>query len=423
MVQIRYTDFESQSTDPGIINTARACLIFGENFLVRQTLDRFKTAVTATNPSGFSIDTLDGATASMGELIEQICTLSFFTPCKLIVVNQAPLFAAGPAKPGEIRYSASELDHLTAVIKSGIPENHFLVLTAAQADKRKKIFKTIHENGLVIDCSVSQGNRKADLDEQQAVLHSVARQILGKTGKTMDRQTFMLLSDLTGFNIDLLVQNLQKLAAYTGTKPSIDAADVKKLIHREKKDPIFNLTNAFMDKNATLSLQYLDSLLEEGYHELQILKSLENQIRKLLMARSAAGSNSSVSASAGNLNFNTFKQSVLPGIVQYDAQVQEWAQHFSDVAGDTSGKKNNSGELQVAPNPKNAYPVFQLVLKSSRFSFRELQDLLIFLSDIDLKVKSSAVDVRTVIEQMIINTCTKGGFVYAPEDKDRRHHF
>ncbi|MCG8549911.1 MAG: DNA polymerase III subunit delta, partial [Desulfobacterales bacterium] len=311
-----------------------------------------------------------------------------------------------------------------STIESGIPDNHFLILTSTSVDKRKKIFKTIKETGCVIDCSVAQGNRKADLEEQHKVLHKVAMQVLSRTNKTIDRRTFMQLADLTGFNLDLLVQNLEKLAAYTGNRPAIVPEDLKAVIQRDKKDPVFNLTNAFLDKNLAQSLFYLESLLKEGYHPLQILKSMENQIRRLLMVKSflkTVSSNSPVRVRS--MNFNNFKQSLLPQIVQYDQKLKAFADASKFKNINSPSKKNETVDVLLAPNPKNAYPVYQTFLKSEHFSLTELQDIMIYLSDLDFRLKTSSADVRITLEYLLINTCSKGGFVYAAENKDHRHHF
>ncbi len=55
-------------------------------------------------------------------------------------------------------------------------------------------------------------------------------------------------------------------------------------------------------------------------------------------------------------------------------------------------------------------------VSKSNFSLIELQQALIFLSDIDYELKSSSFDIRTMIENFIIKTCSKGGFVYAKEN-------
>ncbi len=57
-----------------------------------------------------------------------------------------------------------------------------------------------------------------------------------------------------------------------------------------------------------------------------------------------------------------------------------------------------------------------LALNSYWPSLIELQQALICLSDIDYELKSSSFDIRTMIENFIIKTCSKGEFVYAKEN-------
>ncbi len=59
---------------------------------------------------------------------------------------------------------------------------------------------------------------------------------------------FSELTDRTGFNPSLVAQNIDKLLAYTGSRTAITRADVTAIIQRDKKDPIFSLTNALMEK-------------------------------------------------------------------------------------------------------------------------------------------------------------------------------
>ena len=272
---------------------------------------------------------------------------------------------------------------------------------------------------MIIDCSVPQGARKADQDEQRAVLQKIANQILGKGSKRIDTPALNALIDRIGFNLDLLSQNLEKLIAYSGNRTTIEMSDIQAVVKRDKKDPIFNLTNAFLDKNAANTIFYLNSLIVEGYHPLQILKSFENQVRKLLLVKSVAQQlfpDNKINFK--RMTFNSFKQMALPPIVTFDNRIKATieAREKSLAKDDTKKIKSKPGDLLLAPNPKNAYPVFQVFQKSENFSLIELQHALIFLSDIDYQLKSSTFDVRTMIENFIIQTCSNGGFVYAKEN-------
>ncbi len=425
MTQFKYSNFDQQFTADATADLPSVFLIYGEDYLVKQALKSLCDKLLGENEKLFSIDRLDGGTTSMGDIIEQVSTLSFLVPKKIIIVGHAPLFQGGQ-KSSDISYTGAEVTHLADVISKGIADSHFLIFTTASADKRKKIFKTFTKNGCTIDCSVPQGSRKADLDEQHKVLHNVAGQMLNKAGKSIDRQTFVKLADLTGFNIDILVQNIHKLIAYTGKRKKIEPSDLAAVIQRDKKDPIFNFTNALINKDVKQSVFFLTSLLHEGYHPLQILKSIENQIRKLLLVKICAHHLSKGRKIAFKaMNYNSFRQNIMPKVAQYDlktkAEVEK--ENRARCGQEDKGKKQSMTDLLLAPNPKNAYPVFQLFQKSDNFSLPELQDLLIYLSDLDFRLKSSSFDVNTMIEQLLINICTQGGFVYAAKNKNRRHRF
>ena len=407
---------------PGLI------LIYGEPYLVKQA---FKTTASFLfgnddNNKLFAMETLEGGSVSMGDIIEQVSTFSFFIPKKIVAVKNAPLFSK-PSNNQEISFSPSDLDRLVDFIEKGIPLNHFLILTTTGIDKRKKIYKALSDKGFVIDCSVPTGARKTDLDEQRAVLQSVAGQILSKSEKIIDHQAFHALVELTGFNLDLLSQNLEKLIVYSGKNRTISTADVKAVVIRDKKDPIFNLTNAFMAKDVKNALFYLNSLFNEGFHPLQILKSFENQIRRLILVkcftRQFYQTNKNVRFK--KINFNSFKQIVLPQIIAHDKQTKIAIERQDEYLSRKSSKKKKGkiNDLFLAPNPQNAYPVFQVFQKSENFSLTELNQSLFFLSDLDYRLKSLSFDAKTAIEGFIITTCRKGGFVYAEKNKNRRNYF
>jgi len=389
-------------------------LIYGESYLVKHSFNTLSSFLLGKDMTELAVEILDGGSVSMGDIIEQISTYSFLVPKKIVVVRNIPLFKTQQGNQ-DICFSASDLEHLTQCIEKGIPDHHFLIFTTSSIDKRKKIFKTIQDKGLIIDCAVSSGSRKADIDEQRSVLKSVADRILRKSQKDIDTQAFHALVDLTGFNLDLFYQNLKKLIAYSGRKTTISFEDVTAVIKRDKKDPIFNLTNAFMEKDVKKSIFYLHSLLNEGFHPLQILKSFENQIRKLMLVKSCVQITSqNTPMHLSKMSFNSFKQSVLPKIINYDTQTKAAIEEADKVLSENKPKKKKkpSSDLLLAPNPKNAYPVFQVFQKSEKFSINELYHASLFLSDLDYRLKSSSVDAKTQIENFIINICRKGGFVY-----------
>lgn len=396
MATVKHTGLDQWLADAGNL-VPGFVLCAGESYLVQKAVDGIKTRLMRGNTRGVHLETLDGRTTIMGDVIEQISTFSFFGEKKMVLVRQAPMFAV-KAGAGEVSYSENDLKRLSDVVEGGIPEGHFLVMTTASFDRRRKIVKTLEKTGLIIDCTVPQGARKADMDDQRQVLQNMAGQILKQNGKTMAPAAFSELADRTGFNPALFAQNLEKLTAYTGNRSAITRTDVEAVILRDKKDPIFSLTNALMEKNMGDALMYLSSLLKDGFHELQILKAFENLVRRMLLVKAFMldFSQKHPDIRMDRMNFNAFKQQIMPAITAHDQAARDQT-------------KTAVKDLVIAPNPNSPYPVFQTAEKSARFSLNELRSALISLGDLDYALKSSSISAQAGIEQFVMTFCRKGG--------------
>ena len=80
----------------------------------------------------------------------------------------------------------SPAERLNQAVLRGFPPGNHLIIVTELADKRRLLYKSIKEKGLVIDCSVPKGSRKADMDQQSAVLNDTLKTILKKRKKTID---------------------------------------------------------------------------------------------------------------------------------------------------------------------------------------------------------------------------------------------
>jgi len=402
-------------------------LICGETFLVREAFNTLTEFLLSGESREFGLDIVEGSTTSMGDIIEQTTTFSFLVPKKVIAVKNAPLFSSGGTAggtAGEISYSPTDMDLLAGLIEKGIPENHVLVMTCSTLDRRKKVFKTIESHGTIIDCVVSQGVRKADMDEQRVVLQEIGRNLLASSSKRMDSKAFNFLVEQTGFNPEHFARNIEKLTAYTGANPVIGISDIKAVVIRDKKDPIFSLTNAIQEKDAAKALGVLSALLGDGFHPLQLLKSLENQVRKLLMIKSFIVSSLKIEDPHyfKRMNYNGFTQGVMSTILSYDERVKKVMAERDDFlappkpSGDKKGdkkkvkekKKPIPADLLLAPNPKSPYPVFLIFQHSENFSLNELKNAMIALGDLDYQLKSAPIEAFIGIENFIITICRKG---------------
>jgi DNA polymerase-3 subunit delta len=303
---------------------------------------------------------------------------------------------------------------LQRAIEKGFPKGNHLIITTDLADKRRGLFKAIKKNGVIIDCSVPKGDRKADKDAQKAVLYETMNAILAQNRKRMDTGAYHVLYEMTGFDLRTFSGNLEKLVNFVGDRESITLDDVKSVLKRTRQDPLYELTGAIADKNREEALFYMDSLLQGEFHPLQILAAITNQIRKLLLVKGFAESSQGDVRYAG-VQFNYFKTNIMPAILEYDKlilnQLEEWKSLLSenkDGSGKAGKKSRNVTDLVIVKNPNNPYPVYLMLLKSERFTKEELVDALECLNRADLKLKTSAQTHKLVLEEAVIHICRRG---------------
>ena len=370
--------------------------LWGHQYLVDEKSNRIVDTLLKGRDRNLALEVIDGETFSAAFVIDTVSTVNPFLDLRVVWAKNLPLFSR---KPGT-GYTKEEIKRLARQIKQGIPENTRMVVSSESSDKRSVFFKTAAEKGVVVDCTVPRGARKSDLNEQMVFLRHTAEAVLAPESKRLEKQAFQRLLDLTGFDPDTFADNLKKLVSYTGKRAGITVKDVDAVARRTKKDPIFEFTNAVLDKNLESSLFYLHSLESAGFHPLQVLKALTGQIRKLFAAECfvTAMQNGNASAWKKGQDFNTFKQVTVPKLQAYEAELSE-----------KTGNWGKTTDLLLMANPHNPYPVYQTFKKTDNFSLLELKTALSTLCDMDHEMKSSAVDPGLLIKNFIVKICSNGG--------------
>ena len=92
------------------------------------------------------------------------------------------------------------------VLKGGLPEGNCLILTADTVDKRKKLYKTISEIGIILH--FPSAKKEA---EKKGLLSEAARDILSERGKSVSPGALSALAKKTGFDIQASMEELEKL--------------------------------------------------------------------------------------------------------------------------------------------------------------------------------------------------------------------
>ena len=295
---------------------------------------------------------------------------------------------------------------LQQAIEKGFPKDNYLIITADMVDKRKGLYKAINKYGMVVDCSIPKGERRADRMAQEKVFYENMETVLAKNKKRMDKAAIAAMLEMTGFNLRSFLNNLEKLISYVGERNTITIDDVKFVLKRTKTDPIFELTNAISDRNLEKALFFLNSLLPQLDHPLQLFAAITNQVRKLLLIKGFVESRHGRAWHAG-IRFDQFQRAVMPAIKEYDndllSRLEDWGSMLSKNI--KAVKSKPAADLLLAQNLNNPYPVYQMLLRSEKFTTNELIEELKRLSEADLRLKSTGENPKIILEKVIFHIC------------------
>jgi DNA polymerase-3 subunit delta len=303
---------------------------------------------------------------------------------------------------------------LQDAVEKGFPAGNHLIITTDYVDKRRNLFKAINNNGMIVDCLVPKGNRLADKKAQEAVLYERTEATLAQSKKKMDKRTFAAMCEMTGFDLHTFSNNLEKLINYIGDRSDITINDVNSVLKRTKTDAIYELTNAIGDRNAEKALFFLGSLLSQSIHPLQALTSVINLMRKLLLIKSFVESEHGGSWNGG-IQYYQFQKAVMPAIQKYDRalldKLEDWENMLAKGTNNESEKKGKAKkkkpdtDLLIAKSAGQAYPVFQMFLKSENYTRDELLDAFEHLGRADRLLKSSGHNPKLILEDVIFHVC------------------
>ncbi len=283
--------------------------------------------------------------------------------------------------------SANLVDRYIETFDKGIPAQNILLLTAETVDKRQRLFLYLKKNGIVVDCSVAGGSGAAAQTEQKEILREMMQKTLAELQKKIEPRAVEMFFERVGFHPVAVVVETEKLVHAIGDRPTITADDVEEMVSRNREDALYELTDALGKRQADRALTILSHLLEQGIHELAILSTLRNYLRKQLIFRSLQIRE--FPSWRSGMNARDFQNTYLPALK-------------------TEGEWDEL--LQGHP-----YALFMSFTKASEYSCSGLKKWLAMLLDAEFRLKGSPLPPRLVIEELLL-AMLKG----APKISSRR---
>jgi len=242
-----------------------------EHFLKRRVLAALKTLVLGPEDGGFGLSSRDGDKADWAEIHDELETLPFLSPRRLVVVDRADPFVT--------RERARLEKYFAEPSKTGV-----LVLEVQSWAASTRLAKLLPEAATIV-CKAPAAQKLPEW---------CAEWCAAQHGKPLAVPAARLLVDLVGADMGLLDQEMAKLAIYAGGNSRIDTADVDQLVGQSRAEntwKIFDLIGAGQTGEA---LTLLERLLDQGEEPLRLLGAFSMQLRRLAQAARLSGQGESL---------------------------------------------------------------------------------------------------------------------------------
>ena len=273
-------------------------LFYGEEgYLVHQLVAKVVDGLLNPEDRDFNLLQLE-SDPPIGELLHHVEEAPFFGERKVVVIRNSKLFqpsrrkaAEGDsAEEGEEEAAGGESaketgdagDPRLLRLLADIPDYSTLVFVAAKADKRRKIFKIVAEQGQVTELSPFK-------PMQEREIRIWLEERLSELGKRMHKDAMehlmAVISTMNQIPRGFLAAEIEKAALYVGEEPVIDKKALEEVMAAVPEISAFAMTDALARRNVGQALARLEELFVAKEPPLKIIGLLAYNVRRWWQVR------------------------------------------------------------------------------------------------------------------------------------------
>lgn len=283
--------------------------------------------------------TFNANKCSVKEIIEEASYFSLDGTQKIMVVSNANFF-------DKEKISDADNDLLSKYLINPIKTTTIIFTTQNGIDSRKKIVKAIKDNGSIINIP--------KLDKRN--LNTTLTNYLKNYNYKIDYKTVNYIMDNSFNNLDIMLNELDKIMLYYNFPCTIKYADVVSIVGEEKTSNNFAFVSSVIDKNLKDALKILKSLKVYKVEPTVLISLLAREYRLMYYVK------------------NLYNKKSMQELMSY-LQLADWQ-------------------------------VNKLYTNSSKYSNKELLDYLVKLCNIDINIKKGYIDKDISLYGFLMDACS-----------------
>lgn len=244
-----------------------------EDFLIHWAIDTLVRQYVNEVCKEMNFSHLDGTAVTMEQIINNCETLPFISEKRIVLISDFKLMEGIKSK-----HINDEEEKLIAAYLKQLPEYCILIITANSTDKRKRLYKTVldqgsaYEFGKLDERSLKSYIRKRFSESKKKVKPSVIAQIIEISGY-YDRDT-----DYSLYNLE---NDIKKAIAYNEDSV-IELESVYNTISGNLDTDVFTMIDFLSQSRKDEAYHILHNLLASGENEFRLLALLVSQFEIIL---------------------------------------------------------------------------------------------------------------------------------------------
>lgn len=252
-------------------------LIYGEEqYLVQTAINKIKKTF---GERILGINYIQVDESNVESLISVLETPAFGYDKKLVIVKNSGLFKKDGRKKSGSPLQDKIADYITNNFEI-IEDENILIFTEIEADKNV-VYEAVQKKGIV-----------ANIEELKPIqIVRRLKQICGMYNVKCDDSTLNYLIEISGTNLQSLINEIRKLIEFAGKDGTITKDAVDNLAVRQIESVIFELTDNLAIRKIDVALDILDNLIYQKEAIQKILVTLYNHFKKIYLCTIAMKEN------------------------------------------------------------------------------------------------------------------------------------